>query len=238
MITLKDIDSATMHINGTNIADFGVLVGDLKVGGIEISSEVYQGVNRTNFNVLSMYQYMRPITINLFYSAPTRRELALIKSKIDNMMLGKLDLWLPDGFFYFAYLISTGEETYIGAEHNKVISMCAYQFKGVRHDPLETVATTAANSNKVFCKSTVPKTDCRLSCTVSTDLATFRIGDVYIKNVHANDKIVVDGIEGRILQNGGLCAGNMSFMHFPSLVPELNYITCFEDVTVEYYPTY
>lgn len=238
MITQKDIDDATMHINGTNIADFGVLVESLKVGAIEISSDTYQGVNRTNFNVLDTIQYMRPINVNLFYSAPTRRELALIKSKIDNMMIGKLDLWLPDGFHYSAHLISAGEENILGVERNQVIALCAYQFKGIRHDPLEVVETTALNNNKVFCKSTVPHTDCRLTCTASQNYASLTIDTVTITNVSQNDVLVVDGITGRILQNGGLCAGNMSFIHFPSLSPEENEISCVEDLTVEYYPTY
>lgn len=233
MITQKDIDDATMHINGTNIADFGVLVERMKVGAIEIDQQTYQGVNRTNFNVLDTIQYMRPISVNLFYSAPTRRELALIKSKIDNMMLGKLELWMPDGFFYSAYLVSAGEEDILGVERNQVIALCAYQFKGVRHDKLETVT-----GNTVVCKSTVPKTDCRLTCTASRNYTSLQIDTVKIKNVTAGDVLVVDGITGRILQNGGLCAGNMEFIHFPSLVPDENTLMCPEDLTVEYYPTY
>jgi hypothetical protein len=238
MITKQDIDNATMHINGTNIADFGVLVESLKVGAIETVSDVYQGVNRTNFNVLDTIQYMRSINVNLFYAAPTRRELALIKSRLDNMMTGKLELWLPDGFYYSAYLESAGEESYLGVERNKVIALCAYQFKGIRHDPLETVNTTAANDNIVVCKSTVPHTDCRLTCTASRDYAGLTIDTVMITNVHAGDVLTVDGITGRILQNGALCAGNMSFTHFPSLKPDVNRLICEEDLTVEYYPTY
>lgn len=233
MITQQDIDNATMHINGVNIYDYGVLVESLKVGAIETTNEVYQGVGRTNFNVLNTTLYMRPITVNLFFSAPTKRELALIKSKLDNMMVGKLELWLPDGFFYSAYLLSAGEENVLGVENNKVISVCTYQFKGVRHDKLETV-----NGNTVICKSTVPHTDCRLTCTASQDYASLQIDTVTITNVHSGDVLIVDGITGRILQNGGLCAGNMSFIHFPSLVPDKNILTCPEDLTVEYYPTY
>ena len=233
MITKQDIDNATMHINGTNIADFGVLVESMKVGAIETDQQIYQGVNRTNFNVLDTIQYMRSISVNLFYSAPTRRELALIKSKLDNMMMGKLELWLPDGFFYSAYLVSAGEEKILGVERNKVIALCSYQFKGIRHDELETVV-----GNTVICKSTVPKTDCRLTCTASQNYASLQIDTVTITDVSAGDVLVVDGINGRILQNGGLCAGNMSFIHFPSLVPEENTLTCPEELTVEYYPTY
>lgn len=233
MITKQDIDNATMHINGVNIADYGVLVEKLKVGPIETQQSVYQGVNRTNFNVLDTLQYMRSIDISLFFAAPTRRELALTKSKIDNMMIGKLDLWVPDGFYYSSYLESAGEESYLGVENNKVIALCAYKFKGVRHDPKETV-----QGNEVICKSTVPHTDCKLTCTASQDYASLTIDTVTITNVHQGDILVVDGITGRILQNGALCAGNMSFIHFPSLVPGDNILTCDEELTVEYYPTY
>lgn len=233
MITKQDIDNTTMHINGVNIADYGVLVESMKVGAIETVSTAYQGVNRTNFNVLDTIQYMRTISVNLFYSAPTRRELALIKSKLDNMMGGKLELWLPDGFFYTSYLVSAGEENILGVERDKVIALCSYQFKGIRHDPLQKI-----ESNTVICKSTVPRTDCRLSCTASQDYDALQIDTVTITNVHQGDELVVDGIEGRILQNGALCAGNMSFIHFPFLVPDENVLECDEDLTVEYYPTY
>ena len=236
MITKQDIDNATMHINGENIADYGVLVESLKVGAIETQTSVYQGVNRTNFNVLDTLQYMRKIDISLFYTAPTRRELALIKSKIDNMMIGKLDLWVPDGFYYSAYLVSAGEETYLGVENNKVIALCAYQFKGVRHDPLVTIQ--ASVDTTIYCKSTVPRTDCRITCTATQNHASLKIDTVTITGVTAGDVLVVDGITGRILQNGALCAGNMSFIHFPSLAVGENTIDCVEDVTVEYYPTY
>ena len=200
MITQKDIDNATMHINGTNIADYGVLVEKLQVGAIETQQEVYQGVNRSNFNVLDTIQYMRTINVSLFYSAPTRRELALIKSKIDNMMVGKLDLWLPDGFYYFAHLVTAGEENILGVERNQVIALCSYQFKGIRHDKLETV-----NGNTVICKSTVPRTDCRLTCTASQNYAELQIDTVTIKNVSQGDVLVVDGITGRILHALATC---------------------------------
>lgn len=233
MITKKDIENATMFINGVNIYDYGVLVEKMNVGAIETQNSVYQGVNRTNFNVLDTIQGMRTISVSLFYAAETRRELALIKSKLDNMMMGKLELFMPDGFFYSSYLVSAGEENILGVEHNKVIALCSYQFKGIRHDDLVT-----AEGNTVICKSTVPRTDCRLTCTASQDYDSLQIDTVTITNVHSGDVLTVDGITGRILQNGALCAGNMSFIHFPFLVPGENELECDEDLTVEYYPTY
>ena len=225
MITKQDIDSASMYINGTNIADYGALVESFKVGAIKQTNTTYQGLNRTSFNVLTSQMAMRQISVNIFYKAPTRRELGLIKSKIDAALAGKLDLWLPDGFYYFAALTSAGEEQIIGVEYNEEIALCSYTFEGIRRDPL-------------YCKSLVPHTDCRLTCTASQAYESLQIGPVTITNVAEDDVLVVDGITGRILQNGALCAGNMSFLHFPSLVPGENTITCPEDLTVEYYPTY
>lgn len=236
MISLQDIKNNSMFINETDISDYGVLVESFKVGATKVDSKVYQGFNRTNFNVLSTERAMRPITVALFYSAKTRRELSLIKAKIDGMLGGKLDLYLPDDFFYFAYLESAGEEQIMGVEDNQVIALCSYSFTGIRHDPLETVQLEAGATMQ--CKSTIPMTDCRLTCTASQNYASLQIGTVTITDVAEGDELEVDGILGRILQNGAPCAGNMSFIHFPYLVPGSNAITCPEDLVVEYYPTY
>lgn len=236
MISLQDIKDNSMFIGDTDISDYGVLVESFKVGATKVDSQVYQGFNRTNFNVLSSEWSMRPITVSLFYSAKTRRELSLIKAKIDAMLYGKLDLYLPDNFFYFAYLESAGEEQIMGVEDNQVIALCSYSFNGIRHDPLEKVELPAGEVMQ--CKSTMPKTDCRLICTASENYASMQIGPVTITDVTQGDVLEVDGILGRILQNGAPCAGNMSFVHLPYLVPGSNEITCPEDLTVEYYPTY
>lgn len=236
MITKQDIDNASMYINGRNVADYGVLVQSFKVGPTEVVNSLYQGFNRTNFNVLSTQLNMRTITVTLFYKAPTRRELSLIKAKIDAMLLGKTEIWLPDGFFYTAALTSSGDEQIIGVEYDEQIATCTYTLQGIRHDPLKTVQV--ASGDPVYCMSTIPRTDCRLTCTASQARASLQMGPVTITNVAKNDVLVADGITGRILQNGALCAGNMSFLHFPYLVPGENTITCPETLTVEYYPTY
>lgn len=233
MISEQDINNATMHINGVNIADFGVLVESFKVGGTNIKNTVYQGLNRTNFNFLQSERYMRDISITLFYAADTRHELSILKATIDNMLDGRLELWLPDGFFYTSYLDKTGEEQMLGVDNNKVIMLCSYTFKGIRHDPLVTV-----KSNTLYCQSLIPRTDCRLSCKASTARESLTVGTVIFTGVAQNDTFVVDGIDGRILKNGSPCTSGMTFMQFPYLVPGTNTLTCAEDLTVEYYPTY
>lgn len=233
MITDRDIKNATMHINGVDIYHYDALLESFKVGATKVEFNTYQGKNRTSFNLLSSQFFMRPITLSLFFKAKTRRELALKKAVIDNLLYGKPEIWLPDGFFYSVTMKSAGEEQILGVENNEVIALCTYSFEGIRHDKLETVA-----GNIVDCKSLIQRTDCRLTCTASQVYASITIDSVTITNVAANDILTVDGINGRILQNGAPCAGNMSFLHFPYLVPGLQEITCPETLTIEYYPTY
>lgn len=237
MITEQDIQQATMFIDGVDIYTVGALVKDFKVSATAIVNTAYQGVDSTNFNVLSTVRGMRVITVTLFYKGTTKRELALKKAKIDNALgAGKVELYLPDGFYYSSYLTSAGEESVLGVEGQDVIAVCTYTLEGIRHDALETLTITSGQHFE--CKSLIPLTDCRLSCRVTQARAILPVGTVKVLNVSVNDDIIVDGINKRVLQNGAPCAGNMRFTRFPQLLPGDNDISCPETLTVEYYPTY
>ena len=237
MITQQDILNATAYVNNVNIFDVGALVQSFKVSGTAISNTAYQGVNSTGFNVLSTTRGMRTISLTLGYKGITKRDLAFKKAKLDAMLgAGKIELYLPDGFFYTSYMTGVGEEAVQGVEGNKVIALCTYTLQGIRHDELEELTVTSGDT--FLCASLIPTTDCRLTCTASQAYASLTIGSVTVTSVTQGDVITVDGINKRILQNGAPCAGNMSFINFPQLVPGENTISCPETLTVEYYPTY
>lgn len=227
------LQDASMCVNNTDLAVLGVFVESYKVGPTEVTNDIFQGRNRTSFNVLSAVFGMREIAVNLFFSGKTRREITLQKSRVDGLMFGELDLFLPDGLHYNAVLEKAGELQILGVQETGVIALGSYTFRGICHDPLVT-----ATGNTVYCTSTMPQTSCRLSCTASEDYEEITIDTVTITGVTAGDVLVVDGIEGRILQNGAPCAGNMSFLHLPALVPGENVFSCPEVLTVEYYPAY
>ena len=252
MITDNDILQATAYINDVDIYTVGALVESFKVSGTAIANTAYQGVNSTNFNVLQTTRGMRVITLNLFYKGQTRRELALKKAKIDNMIgAGKIDLKLPDGFHYSAYLTATGEEQTLGVEGNEIIALSTYTLQGIRHDDLETITV---NSGTTFqCDSLIPETDVKISITIPTAGASGNvvisdaagIGSVTMTDVGANAVILIDGINKRIHKNGAPFTGTMSFIRFPKLIPGDNTIRAYygstyrtRELTVEYYPTY
>lgn len=233
MITQEDINQATMWVNGYDVYNDGVLVESFSVKGTPVENDTYQGANSTSFNLLHSGFGMKEITVNLFFTAKDRRHITLKKSHIDSLFYGKLELRLPDGFYYTSVLNAAGELSILGVENNEVIALCSYSFEGIQHDPLVT-----HQGNTIHCESTMPLTNCRLTCNASRAYTSLQIGSVTITGVSSGDTLVVDGITGRILQNGALCAGNMSFLRFPQLTPGQNTISCPETLTIEYYPTY
>lgn len=251
MITDQDIREATMYVNGVDIFQaVGALVESYKVGATQITNNVYQGKDSTDFNVLSTIRGMRTITVTLFYKAKDQHGLALKKSEIDNLLgAGKLDLYLPDRFHYAAYLTAAGEEALLGVEGQEMIAESVYTFQGIRHGDLQKLSMLS--SKQFLCESLIPLTDCKITMQAAGRAGDYTIasveggGSVTVTSVGADDTIVIDGIQKRILQNGAPCAGNMSFVTFPKLVPGENTIIVYSSgahwsrpIIVEYYPTY
>lgn len=222
----------TIWINGKDVRDYHALVESFSIGGTPVKNEIFQGRNRTSWTQLSYTVGMRSITFTLFFSGPDRRALTLDKSAVDALMIGKVELHMPDGFYYTSSLKSLGDLKILGVEGNRVIGLCTYKLEGVRHDELQTV-----NGNTVYAQGTMPRMDCILSCVASRTYNDLGLGPVNFKNVPAGATVVADGMEGRLLINGEP-APSVSFLRLPFLVPGRQGIYCPETLTVQYYPTY
>lgn len=221
----------TAFINNKDIMDFDAVVESFKVSGSAVSNNFYQGKNRTTFHELSYAVGMKVITLNLFFSAPTRRRLTLNKSAVDALMVGKIVLHMPDGFYYDAVLTAAGELQMLGVEQNQLIALCTYTFQGIQRDELRTVT-----GNTILVEGTAPRMDCRLTCTATANRSTMQVGSVTFSDIHTGDEIVADGIDGILTVNGTPVVAN--FTKLPYLVPGEQTIVCPETLTVEYYPTY
>ena len=221
----------TAFINDIDIMDYGAVVESFKVSGSGIANSIYQGRNRTTFHELAYTIGMKTITLTLFFSAETRRRLTLNKSAVDALMVGKISLHMPDGFYYDSILTSAGELQMLGVEQNQLIASCTYTFQGIQRDDLRTVT-----GNTLYADGTAPKMDCRLTCTATENRATMQVGTVTFSNIQSGDVVVADGIDGVLTVNGTPVAA--SFTKLPYLVPGEQTITCPETLTVEYYPTY
>lgn len=221
----------TAFINDIDIIDYGAVVESFKVSGSALVNNIYQGRNRTTFHELSYTVGMKTITLNLFFSAPTRRRLALNKSALDAFMVGKIVLHMPDGFYYDAVLTGSAELQMLGVEQNQLIALCTYTFQGIQRDELRTVT-----GNTILAEGTAPRMDCRLKCTATANHPTLQVGTVTFSGVSAGDEIVADGIDGILTVNGVPVVA--SFTKLPYLVPGEQTFACPETLTIEYYPTY
>lgn len=223
-----------MYINGVSIKEYGAeLRTSYKCGGVEISSNVYQGRNRSAFVLLNQTYGLKQLTLPLVIEADSMQEVTLKKSLLDGAMFGKeLELIMDDGFLYKVYLNDIGDAIY----QNEKLIECDYTCIGYRHG--DTIEIKAPYQNIVVCNSTVPYTDVIISATASVASNAYQLGTVTFTGVNAGDELTVDGINKRILVNGAPGAQQASWITFPTLKPGQNTINCIDAITAQYQPIY
>lgn len=225
-------------VNGVPLATYGgASLLDYSIGETPVTPAIFQGVNRTSWNLLKNIFGMRDITLTVVFEAEDLRQAKRNRSALNAALFEKSELFIPDdGFYYDVYCTGTGAETLIGIGSNTAQIKSDYHFKGIRHDALQTVTLPAGDT--LYCSSTAPVTDCRLTATVGTSGSNYQLGGAVFATVTAGDVLVFDGIDGKITKNGVNAATSVVWVNFPQLVPGPNVIDCDDDVTVQYAPTY
>lgn len=224
------------YINNVDPASYGVLpLREYSVGGTTITNDIFQGRNRSNYRLLAGVYGRKPITVTLVYPGKTFREAKLLQSTVESWMWGKIELFLPDGFYYTATLESIGDGTPEGVDGNQVLISVEYSFNAIQHDPLVTVENAAAG---FWNPGTLPYADCICSVTVGAAADTYQLAGATFQNVTQGEQLTVDGINGRLLRNGAPAPGNVSFTEFPQVTPGQNSFSALDPVTVQYYPCY
>lgn len=225
-------------VNGVPLATYGgASLLEYTIGETQVKPAIFQGVNRTSWNLLKNIYQLREITLTVVFEAPDLRTAKLNRSALNGALFDKAEIFIPDdGFLYTCICTNTGAETLIGIGEKTAQVKSTYTLQGVRHDPMRT--ETLAPGEVLHCLSTMPFTDCRLTATVGTTATTYTLGGATFSNVTAGDVLVFDGINGKILKNGVNYAASVGWLGFPSLTPGPNLIPCVDTLTVEYEPTY
>ena len=134
-------DFIGIAIDGTDLSERGVnMLRDYKIGGTAITNTIFQGRNRSSYRLLAGVYGQKPVSFTLVYEGKTHREAALNRSAVEAMLWGKVEIFMPDGFFYTSTVQSIGEGTIYGQEDNQVLIEVPYELQGIQHDPLMTVA--------------------------------------------------------------------------------------------------
>lgn len=236
-----------MTINGRPLAEFGgAVLMDYSIGETPITTDYFQGINRTNFKILKSRYALRQIRLNLVFEAATLREAKLQRSRFNAELAGRAVLYIPeDGFYYSVFAENLGAETVAGIGDSSAIIQSALVLRGLRHDA---VVTETLTDGRLYCRSTMPFTDGRFTVTVAAIGASgqYSLCGVVFSNVSVGDTLIVDTVNGRITRNGANVAA--AFTAFPQLVPGENsliwgaldngVVTAGEPLTVRYYPVY
>lgn len=224
------------YINGVNPEDYGVLpMREYTVGGSTITNTPYQGRNRSSYRLLAAVYGRKSITLTLVYPGTTYREAKLLQSTVEGWMWGKIELFLPDGFYYTSTLDSIGDGTPDGIDGNQVLISVEYSFSGIQHDPLVTVQNAAAG---FWNPGTLPYADCICSVTAGAAASSYQLAGATFRDVQQGEHLTVDGINGRLLRNDAPAPGNVTFSKFPSVTPGQNSFSALDPVTVQFYPCF
>lgn len=221
-------------INGADLSERGVdMLRDYSIGGTAITNTIFQGRNRSSYRLLAGVYGQKAISFTLVYAGRTYREAALNRSTIESMLWGKVEISMPDGFFYTSTVQSIGEGTIYGQEDNQILIEVPYELQGIQHDPLMTVA-----GGNFYNPGTLPYTDCSVSVTAGAASSIYLLAGATFHDVKAGERLEIDGINGRILRNGAPAPGNVDFIRFPQVTPGQNSFLAPDPVTVSFYPSY
>lgn len=155
--------------------------------------------------------------------------------RFESDIIGKVvELGLPDGYFYTAYVTDLQPPSFDATGQQDVV----YTFTAIRHKSSETRAVSPGG--KVICKSNT-KTPCRIVVSVPAALASLTICGIKIKTVAANTDIVIDSEKGLITAGGVNKFSDTEFVDFPYLLPGENTISCDAsnaEIAIVYTPIY
>lgn len=224
---------ADMYIDWQSLAEFGGrLESGYSVSGSALTTTYIKGKDTSSFLLTSCEIGLRTITLPIVFFGGDYAAVVGNKNRFDAAAVAKkVELRLPDGYYYTSILTSAGALTWIGS----TAASCTYTFLGVQHSKKMCVMTT---NGKVWCESTAPKVDCSLRTTVTADAEVYNLAGAKFQDVHAGDVLELDGINKRILINNAPAASRCAFLRFPFLVPGTNVLMITDPVKVTYYPTY
>ena len=217
----------------------------------ELDNAVFQGVNRSSMQLLHNFHAGQYMDCEIDYFG-TVAERTRNRSALEALLIApdpvKIDF--GDGFFYLAVL-----QKISGVQNDtEVFSSVSYRFRVTRHTDPVTIEIDIADES-VYCRSTVPLTDCRLVIPQAavldwpTVLISINADDRWFFSTPVTGDVVLDVIN-KIFTMGGDNITNddvFSWTSFPALKPGKNSVRLgtqgvpvypFSPLSMYYMPTY
>lgn len=220
-----------MYLNNNHISEYGGVLVDYSVSGVEIKNTYYQ--KDMKLSLFKQKAGIKNVSIDLEFWGADRKEVTSKVSQFTMNLMGKLEIVLPDKFLYKGIVTSISEPVF------PIENMAELKISiiGSQHLPLQTVELS--NSGVITVDGTV-ETDCIIETLSAITIANFTINGINIFPLTANKMFIIDGINSKVTDNGANAIGKTDLINFPKLQPGENEITMSHPVTVtiKYYPTF
>lgn len=138
--------------------------------------------------------------------------------------------------FEYASVLQSFEVEESGIEFYNIVTL---KFTAIKRQPLVTLEVNA--DLFMFNNIGTVASGLRIKVVPTTSLSRFVIGEIVIVNLSQGKEYIIDGILGKVTENGVNCFGRTNLIDFPKVQPGnnmLNTTISQAEVQIEYYPVF
>jgi len=225
-----------MYIDGNPVADYGAKLLDWVPGAPSLTNTISPGKNYAFPRLLNSEITPKPLTAVINITGKDSAD-AMQKASLLILAVNKTtELLMPDGFYYRSALSGVSE---IGWPASWIAEF-SLTFQSVQHSALVSV-DIPRSPYRLYYGGTAPA-GYKIEFTAPSALSSFTVCGITLTNIPSGAKIIVDGIEKTVTQNGVNKFAETNLIDFPVFDPqnpdmEIT-MSQYIPVKISYYPTF
>lgn len=240
---------AGITLGGHDLSEFSAkLQTGYTMGAPALSTATFQGKSRSTLLLLDQTFGPLEIILPLEFWGKSRQDTVSQWTRFLQAASGKVRLDLGDGYEYAVCATDLGKPVFLTDECFTV----DVTFQGFRQGPEIVLSTQTDLGSSVFCPSTFPRTDCKITFPkallggAKQVAVTLGANSWYLKTAFTGTQdLVLDGVNKIFLLGGNNVTAQMTWEDFPYLVPGENLIAVYintigvtRGVELAFRPTY
>lgn len=221
----------TTKINGKALSAFGATLLSYDTGAVTFSGNYFKAEKRLQPTVFPANMPLRDIVLRCEFSETTDEGAEMKATELTADLTALSEIYLPDGFYYRGVLTKMAKPKRISTGiFTRDYTITAYRHGSKKSHTMSVSENIEVTGNyKTAAKYTI-------TMTAGTE---FILNGISITGI-TGSVIIIDGIEGKVTEDGANCFDKTDMTKFPELQPGTNYIAIDGNgsVQVEYFPIY
>lgn len=228
-----------MVINGIILDEIGCKLLRYRVTPSQYSGRSYWNNGSNNPAIVSGDYSWSNLEVDIYIEGESASEVERKKSLLNSMMRNPIIILdeVDDEIEY----VCAYENQVVIEKINEVASIATYNFKTVKRGIMQIINLAPGNFEYNLSIDTHLTASCIYEITPLSDLETFWINSIFIKNLKANKTMIIDGIAKTVKVDEENKFRDTDFWEFPKLQPGLNLLKLSHanvKVTIKFYPRY